>query len=190
MDDEGRAYLHRVVQACQRMSGLIDELLELSRLARRELLLSEVDLSATAEDIVEGLRAVEPGREIQVVIEPNLRAHCDMHLVHALLENLLSNAWKFTTPKRNARIEFGRAHNRGVGAFFIRDNGVGFDMNYADKLFRPLQRLHDIRDFPGHGLGLTSVMRIARRHGGEVWAEAVEGAGATFFFTLGPQYGG
>jgi two-component system CheB/CheR fusion protein len=182
---DGKGYLRRIVQACERMSALIDELLELSRLARRELLLSDVDLSAMATEIVEGMRAGDREREIEVVIEPGLSARCDPHLVHALLHNLLSNAWKFTSRKRNPRIDVGRALSRGTCAFFVRDNGVGFDMKYSAKLFRPFQRLHDVRDFIGNGLGLTNVMRIARRHGGEVWAEAVEGAGATFFFTLG-----
>ncbi|HET9405223.1 MAG TPA: PAS domain S-box protein [Burkholderiales bacterium] len=182
LEAEGRDYLHRVRNASQRMTALIDDLLALSRVSRLEMSNEEVNLAVLAEEIVEELRRQEPEREVGVAIQPSMTARADPRLLRIVLQNLLQNAWKFTSTTRDARIEVGTT---GRGRFFVRDNGVGFDMAYAGKLFGAFQRLHTDAEFPGTGIGLATAQRIIHRHGGEVRAEAVVGKGATIFFTLG-----
>jgi light-regulated signal transduction histidine kinase (bacteriophytochrome) len=181
LDDEGRDYVARVRNAASRMGSLIEALLKMARLGRGGIHPVALDVGRMAADIVGELRANEPGREVEVSIAPNLRAVGDASLVRNLLENLLGNAWKFTRDSRPARIEVGREPG---GAFYVRDNGAGFPAEYADKLFRPFQRLHSQEEFAGEGVGLASVRRIVERHGGTIRADSVQGQGATFAFTL------
>jgi light-regulated signal transduction histidine kinase (bacteriophytochrome) len=185
LDDRGRGHLQRVRSATQTMSQLIDDLLGLSRVTRTEMLLREIDLSAAAGAIVEELRRLDPQREVEVILQDGLLARGDPRLMRQVLENLLGNAWKYTSKKPAARIEMGACKPRdGKPAFFVRDNGAGFDMTYVSKLFRVFQRLHTAAEFPGTGVGLATVQRIIQRHGGEVWAEGSVDQGATFYFTL------
>jgi PAS domain S-box-containing protein len=186
LDEAGRGYLSRVRRAAARMGELIDALLKMSRLSRSELKLERVDLSRMAGEIVEELRMGDSPRSVETVIAPGLQVVGDAALLRNLLGNLLGNAWKFTRECGSAKIEFGMTQGEGPAApeFFIRDNGAGFPQQYVDKLFRPFQRLHHEGRFAGHGIGLASVKRIVERHGGTIRAEGVEGAGATFYFTL------
>lgn len=183
-DDTGNDYLRRVRGAAQRMAGLIDDLLALSRVSSSEMRSAAVDLSALAAEIVEELRRQEPERTVDVTVEPRLAVRGDPSLLRIALQNLLHNAWKFTATRAAASIAFGMTENDGRRVFFVRDNGVGFDMAYSGKLFGAFQRLHREAEFPGTGVGLATVQRIIRRHGGEVWAEAAAERGATFYFTL------
>jgi signal transduction histidine kinase len=185
LDEEGMDYLGRVRAASKHMAGLIDDLLDLSRVGRRPLTRERVDLSALAAGIVEDLRMAEPGRRVEFVAEENVTAWGDVSLLKVALENLLGNAWKFTSRKEGARIEFGVAEEGGRPVYFVRDDGAGFDQAYADKLFGAFQRLHGQEEFEGTGIGLATVARIVHRHGGRVWAEGEVGEGATFYFTLG-----
>jgi light-regulated signal transduction histidine kinase (bacteriophytochrome) len=166
------------------MSELIESMLKLARVGRGEVQREPLDLSRMAGDVFAELRATEPGREVEVEIEPGLRATGDPVLVRSLLHNLLGNAWKFTRDRVHPRIEFGAGERNGEPAFYVRDNGIGFSQVYADKLFRPFQRVHVEEAFAGEGIGLASVKRIVERHGGHVAAEGREGEGATFWFTL------
>ncbi|HLP25008.1 MAG TPA: ATP-binding protein, partial [Acidobacteriota bacterium] len=184
LDEENRENLHRIRAASQRMGHLIDDILRLARLTRAELHRGPVDLSALARALGEELQRVEPARQVEFVIEPNLVADADANLMRAVLENLLGNAWKFTGRCADAKIEFGCTSIAGVPTYFVRDNGVGFDMQYAAKLFNAFTRLHADADFPGTGIGLASVQRIIHRHGGRVWATGEVGKGATCYFTL------
>jgi PAS domain S-box-containing protein len=181
IDAQGQDYLARVRNAAARMDALIDALLKMSRISRGEFKRSPLDLSRLAEEVVTELRQAEPARRVEVVIAPGLTAEGDAALVRNLLQNLLGNAWKFTADTAEARIEFGRGAD---GAFFVRDNGAGFNAEYAGKLFRPFQRLHREDEYKGHGVGLASVKRIVERHGGTISAEGTPGQGATFRFTL------
>jgi hypothetical protein len=183
LDTQGQDLLHRACEASQRMNTLIDELLKLSRLGRSELRWQPVNLSALAQSIAAELRKAEPGRAVELAIEPNLRAGGDEHLLSLVLDNLLRNAWKFTRNRPRARIEFGFTVEPEP-AFFVRDNGVGFDMAHAGKLFGVFQRLHSSREFPGTGIGLAIVQRIIQRHRGHAWVSGVVNQGATFYFTL------
>ncbi len=183
---EGREYLARIRAGTGRMTGLIEGILALSRLSRAELRREAIDLTAMAAAICDDLRAREPGRDVDISVEHGLQADGDPVLVHALLENLLGNAWKFTARRGKARIEMGGEQERGETVFFVRDDGAGFDEAHASRLFTPFQRLHGEEEFPGLGVGLASVQRIVRLHGGRVWAEGVPGRGATFRFTLAP----
>ncbi|MBK9373121.1 MAG: hypothetical protein IPN03_05190 [Holophagales bacterium] len=167
------------------MASLIDGLLNLSRLKRLELSLVPVDVSRLATSVAADLLALEPGRAVQVVVAEGMTTEGDPRLLHVVLENLIGNALKFTSKSSGARIEIGCAQTDGQKAFFVKDNGVGFDMAHATKLFEPFQRLHGVDDFPGTGIGLATVQRIVARHGGRIWPEASPGAGATFFFSLG-----
>jgi light-regulated signal transduction histidine kinase (bacteriophytochrome) len=185
LDDQGRDYLGRVRAASQRMAQLIDDLLNLSRVSRTEMRRGEVDLSTLAREIVEELRKTEPSRQVEAAVAPGLTASGDARLLRVVLANLLGNAWKFTRKKPQARIEFGLADKDGGQAYFVRDEGAGFDMAYVGKLFGAFQRLHSAGEFEGTGIGLATVQRIIRRHGGKVWAEGAVGKGATFYFTLG-----
>ncbi|HEV8223768.1 MAG TPA: PAS domain S-box protein [Rubrobacteraceae bacterium] len=184
LDEEGRLYLRRTKNASQRMGHLIDDLLNLSRMTRSEMRRESVDLSALVEGVVEDLRATSPEHEVDVIVEEGLVVNGDESLLRVALENLLGNAWKFTRDRTRPRIEFGTLEHEDTPAYFVRDNGVGFDMAYADKLFGAFQRLHSTGEFEGTGIGLATVQRIIHRHGGRVWAEGNIGSGATFFFTL------
>lgn len=187
LDARGKEYLQRVRAAAQRMGQLIDDLLNLSRLARAEITRQDVDLSALAEAIAEELRRTSPDRDVELVIAPGLVAKGDKALLRVVLQNLLGNAWKFTSKHERARVEFGVAQVSGERTYFVRDDGAGFDTAYADKLCAPFQRLHAAADFPGTGIGLAIVQRIVQRHGGRVWAEGAVGKGATFYFTVGQE---
>jgi signal transduction histidine kinase len=184
LDEGGRDSLMRVRRAAQRMGLLIDDLLKLARIARAEVSVDDIDLSALAREIVEDLQAHAPQRRAEFVITSGLSARGDPQLLRVALENLLSNAWKFTAGREPARIEFGATVADGGPAYFVRDNGIGFDMAYAEKLFGAFQRLHDAKQFPGTGVGLATVQRIIHKHGGRVWAQAESNKGATFYFTL------
>ena len=184
LDDEGRDALQRVRAAAQRMDQLIDDLLKLSRLVRSDMNAEAVDLSALARSVADELRAREPARKVSFQISPSLEARGDERLLAVLLENLFGNAWKFTGKRAEAHIEFGVTQKDGNPAYFVRDDGAGFDMAHAANLFVPFQRLHGVSDFPGTGIGLATVRRIVQRHGGRVWAESEIGKGATFYFTL------
>ena len=181
---KGQDYLRRVRRATQRMSDLIDALLELSRLGRMELKLCRVDLSSLARSVIESLVVDEPERAVEFSVDDACVVDADKSLMRVVLDNLIGNAWKFTAKTARAEIQCGTTERDGRIAFFVRDNGAGFDMTYADKLFRPFQRLHPVTDFAGTGIGLATVNRVIRRHGGLVWAESVPGQGATFYFTL------
>jgi len=187
LDDRGKDYLQRVRAATQRMAQLIDDLLKLSRLTRGGITITEVDLSGLVRDVAAELQKSQPERRVSFRIEEGLSAVCDAHLLKVVLENLLGNAWKFTGYKGEATIEFAATRVDGEVAYFVRDDGAGFDMAYSDKLFATFQRLHLDREFPGTGIGLSLVQRIILRHGGKVWAEGAVGQGATFYFTLNPD---
>jgi two-component system, NtrC family, sensor kinase len=181
LDEKGRDCLERVSAAATRMGELIDDLLELSRVGRADLRRTCVDLSSIAERVLADLRKHSP-RDVEVTVQEGLLVDADSRLMQIALENLLGNSWKFTANVPTSRIEFGRTQDGA--AYYVRDNGAGFDMTSAEKLFRPFQRLHSEVDFPGTGIGLATVHRILDRHGGRVWAESAIGEGATFYFTL------
>ncbi len=184
LDAQARQYLERVRAAAQRMGGLIDDMLRLARVTRAEFRLTEVDLSALAEASVDRLRAAQPGRAVEASIQPGVVARGDVALLDVVMTNLLDNAWKFSAPRDPAHVWFGEERRDGERVFFVRDDGVGFDMTYAEKLFGVFQRLHKLSEFPGTGVGLATVQRIVHRHGGRVWARAEVDGGATFWFTL------
>jgi signal transduction histidine kinase len=184
LDERGQQYLDRIIRASVNMSNLIDDLLELSRLARSELHVEPVNLGAMAGEVCEQLRRSDSERTAEFSIAGNILVHGDPRLLRVMLDNLLGNAWKFTAPRTPTRIEFGILERDGVPVCFVRDNGVGFDMNFKDKLFLPFQRLHSPAEFQGNGIGLANVARVVRLHGGDVWAESTLGYGATFYFTL------
>lgn len=182
---DGQNYLRRVKAAAERMGNLIDDLLKLSRLNRTELRITSVNLSELARSVMDELTQADPHRRIKVTIKPGLTVKGDMELLRILLENLLSNAWKFTMKTEQAEIVFDYDHDADRKRYFyVKDNGVGFDMRYANKLFGAFQRLHSSADFPGTGIGLATVQRIINRHQGRTWAESSPGQGATFYFTL------
>jgi len=184
IDERGKDYLRRVRLASQRMSELIDDLLSLSRVTRGQMQRETVDLSALARTVATGLEQGQPERQVEFVIEQGIAVDGDDHLLRVALDNLLGNAWKFTGKTPRATIEFGRTQDNGRQTYFVRDNGVGFDMAYADKLFGTFQRLHSPSEFEGTGIGLATVQRIIHRHGGKIWAESAVGEGTTFSFTL------
>jgi signal transduction histidine kinase len=176
--------LQRVRAAAQRMAQLIDDMLNLSRLTRTEMRREQVDLGKMAREIATELRDGDPGRNVELVIADHLVANADPRLIRIAMANLLGNAWKFTGKCPAGRIEFGQTQDDGVKAFFVRDNGAGFDMAYAAKLFVAFQRLHAANEYPGTGIGLATVHRVITRHGGRVWTRAAVDQGATFYFTL------
>ena len=184
LDATGRDYLQRIRTASQQMGRLIDDLLRLSRITRGELAREETDLTKMARTIVAGLRATQPDRVVDWRIADGLMVKVDSQLFRVALENLLGNAWKFTAKHPHAVIEFGAEQQTNERVFFVRDDGAGFDMAYVGKLFGAFQRLHSPREFEGTGIGLATVQRIIRRHGGRIWAEGAIEAGATFYFTL------
>ncbi len=189
LDEQAGDYIRRIVAASKRMAELIDDLLLLSRVSRRPLDRDTIDLSVLAGDVLADLKESGSGRDIDVAIAPELTAIGDRTLIRTVLENLLGNALKYSGERSKVRIEVGVVANGGSPAYFVRDNGAGFDMAYADKLFKPFQRLHLESEFAGTGIGLASVARIVQRHGGSVWAEGEPDKGATFFFTLGGEEG-
>jgi len=184
LPDEGRNYLERVRAAAQRMAVLIDDLLNLSRVTRTALQPKFINLSKMVEEILQGLQENQRERSAVISVTPDLMVEADPHLMHIVLENLLSNAWKFTSKREQTLIEFGQKAHVKERTFFVRDNGVGFNMEYVDKLFGVFQRLHSVSEFPGTGVGLATVQRIISIHGGQIWAESAEGKGTTFYFTL------
>lgn len=181
-----QGHLQKVQGSAERMGQLIDDLLKLAHIGRQQPQQADVDLAPIARGIVDRLRTEEPGRKVEVSIPATLPACCDARLFHIVLENLLSNAWKYTGKRAEARIELGaeRAPD-GTMAYFVRDNGAGFDPRHAERLFTPFERLHRADEFPGNGVGLATVHRIIQRHGGRIWAESRVGEGATFRFTCG-----
>lgn len=184
LDARGHEYLHRVRSEAQRMGELIDDLLRLSRVTQSDLKKVPIDVSEMATEIVAQLRLQSPQREVSITIQPGLRAIADAGLLRVVLENVLGNAWKFTGNKSDAIIELGEERHEDETVFFVRDNGAGFDMAYAGKLFSAFCRLHRSSEFAGTGIGLATVNRIVHRHGGRIWAEAAANHGATFYFTL------
>ena len=180
----GKEFIDTLLAEVERMSRLIGDMLHLSRVTRQEIQRGDADLSAMAEDVVSSLRKEHPGRQVEAVIQKGLLVKADVRLLEIVLRNLLGNAWKFTKNRENSRIEFGETIDRGRRVFFVRDNGAGFDMRNVQRLFNPFQRLHTRGEFEGTGIGLAIVKRVVQRHGGEVWAQAREGEGAEFFFTL------
>jgi PAS domain S-box-containing protein len=187
LDDTGKNHLQRVRSSAQRMGRLIDDMLSLSRVMRYELKRERIDLSAMAQAVVSKLQDYEPQRQVKVDIAVEIHGWGDAHLIDILLDNLLGNAWKYTGKTADAWVEFGSTNKDGKPIYYVRDNGVGFNMEYADKLFGSFQRLHNNAEFEGTGIGLATVARIIRRHGGQVWAESEIGKGATFFFTLNEE---
>jgi PAS domain S-box-containing protein len=181
---DARDYFERVISATERMGHLIDDLLNLSRVSREVFHRGPVNLSAVAAEVGAELHRANPERNVEFVVTEGLTAQGDERLLRILLENLLGNAWKFTSRKEAARVEFGAESGGGETRFYVRDNGAGFDMRYAGKLFGAFQRLHGVKEFPGTGIGLATVQRIVNRHGGRAWAEAEVDRGATIFFTL------
>jgi signal transduction histidine kinase len=184
LDEDGRKYLRRVKEAAARMSLLIDDLLKLAKVTRQALELGDVDLGSLVAEVRKDLEQNTRNREIDWRIGPLPLVACDYGLMKQLLTNLLANAIKYTRPRRHAVIEVGSTLADGKAAFFVRDNGVGFDMQHAEKLFAPFQRLHRDQDFEGDGIGLATVQRIIHKHGGRIWAHSEPDQGATFYFTL------
>jgi PAS domain S-box-containing protein len=189
LDAAGRSHLQRIRSASQRMSQLIDDLLELARISRAEINFQDTDLSGLVRDITRELQEGEPERKIDIGVAEGLQTYADPVLIRVALDNLLRNAWKFTGKRDSASIAFGAVQvpgeDKGVEtAYFVRDNGAGFDMAYADKLFKPFSRLHASSEFAGTGVGLATVQRVIQRHGGRIWAESQAGQGTTFYFTL------
>jgi light-regulated signal transduction histidine kinase (bacteriophytochrome) len=185
LDGDAQDYLRRIRVATQHMGELIKDMLLLSRVTRNELRREVVDVSSIARRIGEELKRTSQGRSVEFVVEAAMEARdADSHMVKVVLENLIENAWKFTAKKDNAKIEFGSIIKSGEQVFYIRDNGAGFDMAYAGKLFGAFQRLHSVEEFEGTGIGLATVQRIVHRHGGRIWAEAEVDCGACFYFTL------
>ena len=184
LSEDARRYLTRIRAATQRMGQLIEDLLNLSRVSRAALERREVDVSELAGQVVADLRTRDPVRKVDVAVWEDMRVQADQRLLRAALENLIGNAWKFTAKREPARIEVGAMRDGGATTFFVRDNGAGFDMAYADKLFGAFQRLHAASEYPGTGIGLATVQRIVSRHGGRIWADAQPGKGAAFYFRL------
>ncbi len=189
LDEQARDYMRRITAASKKMAQLIDDIITLSKVSRKQVERVEIDLSALAEEVAVGLTRTEPKRDIRVAVAPGVSALGDSALVRIVLQNLLDNAWKFTAKQPEARVEVGATTSGDTPVYFVRDNGAGFDMRYADKLFRPFQRLHSDTEFEGTGIGLASVAQIVQRHGGEVWAESEPGKGSTLYFTLQPGGG-
>jgi PAS domain S-box-containing protein len=187
LDAQGQDYLNLIRDSTQRMGTLIDEMLMLSRISRAELKLDSVNLSAIAEIISKELKEGEPHRKVHFVIEPRMEVKGDRDLLRILMENLIGNAWKFTSKHESARIEIGRGNGIEGASIFVKDDGAGFDIKYVDKLFIPFQRLHSFSEFPGTGVGLATIQRIINKHGGKIWAEGAVEKGAIFHFTIGPE---
>ena len=190
LGSEARECLDRMCEATARMDQLITGLLNLSQVGRTTLHSGPVDLSALASTIASEFKESEPGRNVQVMIAPNLHTEGDRELLRSVLQNLVGNAWKYTSKHERARIEFGAEQIGGENVFYVRDDGAGFNPKNTAKLFTAFQRLHGAQEFPGTGIGLTIVQRILQRHGGRIWAEGAEDKGATFYFTIpSPKHG-
>jgi light-regulated signal transduction histidine kinase (bacteriophytochrome) len=185
LGEAGTRYADRIHAAAQHMALLIEKLLTLARVSRTEIQRVEVNLGALAHRVAEWLRATAPERDVEFIVDDNLRCTGDAALLALVVENLIGNAWKFTSKRSHAEIRFGREQNDGQLRYFVRDNGSGFDMAMVQKLFAPFQRLHSDREFEGTGIGLATVQRVVERHSGHVWADGVIDQGATFYFTLG-----
>jgi PAS domain S-box-containing protein len=185
LPESSKSDLQRIRAATVHMGHLIDGMLQLARVTRSDAQLDDVDLSDLADEVASNLRSSDPGRSAAITVTPGLRVKGDRYLLRAVLENLLGNSWKFTSKQSEARIEFGADEGGSEKVFFVRDNGAGFDMRYADKLFGVFQRLHAGAEYPGTGVGLATVQRIVHKHGGKIWAESTLGRGATFYFVLG-----
>ncbi len=184
LDETGRDYLMRVHSASKRMSHLIEAMLNMARLTRGAIQERTVDLSALAQVTAQEIRKQAPGRQVEFIIQKNVKTKGDQDMLQVMLENLLDNAWKFTSKHPTAKIEFGTMNMDGKTVCFVRDDGVGFDMAFSDKLFKPFKRLHTESEFPGIGIGLAIAHRIILRHNGRLWAESAPEKGATFYFTL------
>ena len=184
MDEAGRDYLNRLIQSGCEMDRMIEDLLHLSRLPRADMKRQSVDLSLLADAIISNLRSSDPQRHAVCLVEPGINATADSRLMRVALENLLNNAWKFSNRQPEARIEFGIVPQPGERVYFVRDNGVGFNMAFANKLFGPFQRLHSAKEFPGHGIGLATVQRIIHRHGGRIWAKSEPGPRSELLFYI------
>jgi signal transduction histidine kinase len=184
LDDLGREHLKRIVAAGQRMNAMIDTLLSLSRMTSREIERERVDMSRLARELADELRAQDPARTTDFVLADAVVVDGDRTLLRLVLQNLLGNAWKFSGKMAQPRVEFGTREENGRMVCFVRDNGAGFDMRFAEKMFGLFQRFHSSNEFPGTGVGLATVQRIVRKHGGRIWADSQPGQGATFFFTL------
>lgn len=184
LDKQGKAYLRRVRYAAQRMAQLIDDLLNLSHVSRTEMNIRQVNLSEMVLEIAENIHNTKPKRQVKFAIQDGIKVKGDGRLLRIVMENLINNAWKFTSKHPKACIEFGMSQQEDKVVYFVRDDGAGFDMNYAQKLFGAFQRLHTVKEFPGSGVGLATVQRIIRRHGGTVWAEGQIEKGTTFYFTI------
>jgi signal transduction histidine kinase len=185
LDERGQGFLNRIRANAQRMGQLIDDLLRLSRLTRAELIIQPIDLSAIAIELSQDLQQAEPEHPVKFIIAKDLKTTGDFSLIKAVMENLIGNSWKYTSKCTSAEIEIGKQLDHDKVCFYIKDNGAGFDMSYADKLFAPFQRLHSAEDYPGTGIGLATVQRIIQRHRGKIWAESQPDKGACFYFTLG-----
>lgn len=184
LDEEAKSHLSRIRAATTRMGALIDDLLNLARVARAELHRQPVNLSTIASSILDELRNSTPERKVDVFVQDRMETAGDGRLLRVVLENLLGNAWKYTSKRPSARIQFAKKQQNGAEAYFVADDGAGFDPAYAGRLFGAFQRLHGANEFPGTGVGLATVQRIIHRHGGRIWAESAVGKGATFYFTL------
>lgn len=184
LDEQGKEYVRIIVESSNQLARMIESLLQLSRINRGDLRRESVNLSELAGAMIDGLSRSEPQRRVDVVIAPGLKANGDERLLRMALDHLLKNAWKFTSGKEHARIEFGSEEQEGARVFFVRDNGAGFDAAFAGKLFGAFQRLHAATEFPGQGIGLAMAQRIVSRHGGRIWADAAVEKGATFYFTI------
>ncbi|MDX1378560.1 MAG: ATP-binding protein, partial [Anaerolineales bacterium] len=184
LDAPGKDYLNRIKHASKRMGQLIDDLLQLSRISQHELNKQYVDLSGLARSEITSFKRTDPSRSVTVVVQETDRVLGDPRLLAIALNNLLGNAWKYTSKSPDPFIEFGAENVNGETVFYVRDNGVGFDMAYSEKLFGAFQRLHSEKQFPGTGIGLATVKRVIKRHGGRIWAHAAPEQGATFFFTV------
>ena len=184
LDAQGKEYLRYIQESSNRMSQMIEDILQLSRITRSEMQKTNVNLSDIADSVVAELRTTDPNRFIKFSITPGIQVMGDQRLLRIVIENLLGNAWKFTAKIKEPVIELGTMEHEGKRTYFVRDNGVGFDMAYADKLFLPFQRLHSTSEYAGTGIGLASVQRVIKRHGGRIWVEAKPEKGATFYFTL------
>jgi light-regulated signal transduction histidine kinase (bacteriophytochrome) len=189
LPQDGQRFLQRIRASTQRMGQLIEDLLTLSKVSRGDLVRIQVDVGDLARHVAADFEQRSAGRAVDVSIWEGMQADADPRLLRTALENLIGNAWKFTVKTEKPRIEIGCLQDGGRTSYFVRDNGVGFDMAYADKLFGAFQRLHSESEFPGTGIGLATVQRIVHRHGGRIWANAAQGKGATFFFTLAPEAG-
>jgi light-regulated signal transduction histidine kinase (bacteriophytochrome) len=189
LDEQAHDLIQHIRASGKRMTELIDDLLNLSRVTTSTMRLERVDLGAIARTFMEELGRAEPDRKVEFVASMNGEAYGDPHLLRIVIENLLRNAWKYTSHHQQARVEFGRLEDDGRVSYFVKDDGSGFDPKATSRLFKPFQRLHSSNEFPGNGVGLATVRRIIHRHGGEIWAKGAVEKGATFYFTLGTPRG-